>query len=179
MIGQRAYAGLAFAAALLGMTACEAGPGAQSAARQDIDFARGCWVSMAEPGGKVTGFLRLLPPSIDAPTIEGQLQDVAGASTSRGVKLVVARDGSEMRVEAGVGDDWLVGVYRSAEKLSWTPPMRMSYRALFVAQTAQHLPRIVIFEGEKDALRIAWTSAPASDALIVVVVFEGERDGCD
>ncbi len=179
MIGQRACAALAIAGALLGLTACETVPGAQPADRRDIDFARGCWVSKAEPGGKVIGFLRLLPPSIDAPTIEGQLQDVAGASTSRGVKLVVARDGSELRVEAGVGDDPLVGVYRPAEKLSWTPPMRMSYRALFVAQTAQHVPKIVIFEGEKDALRIAWTSAPASDALLVVVVFEGERDGCD
>jgi hypothetical protein len=164
MIWQRV---LAFAGALLGMTACETAPDPQLAARQDIEFVRGCWVAKQAPGGSVAGFLRLLPDGADGPAYQGHVQDVSGGTTTSKAYLSFARDGSSASTE-------IAGVKRTFA--GGAPPQSPGRKsAVFSAAEANGLHMLVVYS-ESEKLAIYSTAAGVDGRRIL---FEGERDGCD
>jgi hypothetical protein len=136
------------------LAACQTAPG-----RNDIDFARGCWVSKAEPGGPVTGFLRLLPPEPGANALYGVSQTVNGAMMRDRFRFELLRDGSGLTV------GWPDGTRESARREPGGP-------VVFVLPGGA---RTIALEGGAERLAIVQRRADGTQEDL----FRGERDGCD
>lgn len=152
---------------LASAAACAAVPENRTV-RQDVEFLRGCWVSKTEPGGGVTGFLRLLPDRQDGATYAGVVQTVSGAMVRDRFRLSFARDGS--RVTVGYPDGGL-GVFAAIAVSASNRP-----QAVFEDSSGDDSgARLVVEAGPGDTLIISRTGGRqhAGD------LFRGERDGCD
>jgi hypothetical protein len=163
------------AALIAALAGCE---GAKPPAPQtDIDFARGCWVAKAEPGGRVSALLRLLPDREDGTTLTGYLSvmhdDPTLSSLKSSTELTLARDGSSFTITpSGEKPQTLQRTeppYTAVEALAPDEPV-----AAFTAD-AETQGWTVITGGE-DRLTI-YTILP--DYADGETLFNGERDGCD
>ena len=133
-----------------------------------VDRMRGCWIAR-EGSGAI--FLRLLPPSAGAPTIEGGV-DRAGATTvERTATLSFARDGSVASFAHAGGPPEIFQHARPA----WAPasPDWLVYRSI----SAPVLFMLVEAPGE--TLRIMTTLGPDPGPMTLSSIYEANRDGCD
>jgi hypothetical protein len=145
------------ATAGLALAAC-AGPPALGV-KQDVDFMRGCWVAKDAPGGRVTGFLRLLSPEPEADVLAGFSQTVSGSMVRNRFGFTLARNGSQLAIAYPDGS---TTIYRRQ------PDDAATGGAVFAAEGAGR----VILSGGDD--RIDIRPDDGGPAL-----FSGERDGCD
>jgi hypothetical protein len=177
MTGQKISNCLAAIAALMMVGGCESSSTSHAQAiapRQDVEFLRGCWVRKESPDGKVLGFLRLLPPSVDAATYDGQVQDVSGQGPIEPQsQLSFVRDGSAASVTYAIGDATPTTYVR--DHSPWFDQMPIGrYRSIFVR--TGFYSELLIVEGASEQLKIFTTVRGSRNSSIL---FEGERDGCD
>jgi hypothetical protein len=164
----------AVAAALGGCASPAAGPGFASATVLPEDIAarvdqmRGCWI--AREGSGAT-FLRLQPPSVGAPTIEGGVDRAGTTSVERTATLSFTRDGASGRLTVGGGapTDFL------AAAPDWAPRGRnwLAYRS-----TSEPV-LFMLIEAPGETLRIMTTLGPNPGPMAMSPLYEANRDGCD
>lgn len=146
------------AAAALALAACQSAPAPRTPA--DASFAWGCWVSKDEPGGRITGFLRLLKDGPDGKLYKGYLHDVRGSDMIPLLHISLARDGSR------------AVVIRSGESIEFAPVPTTAHGLYFKSRTPGQRGSIAISGGGE---RLSLSVQLGSELR----TFEGERDGCD
>jgi hypothetical protein len=176
MAGTSRIAALTCSVALLVTTGCQTG-----APKQDVEFLRGCWVAKEAPGGKVTGFLRLLPVTVDSPTYEGDVQVLMGNLMRSTMRLSFARDGSTMTMTR-VGGGQVLPADPTAQpvELAAAPSdafgeelPKSKHRATYANGQPAMSGIVAESEGEDIAIYMMAGGQRAAD------LFRGERDGCD
>jgi hypothetical protein len=159
-------------------TAC-----ASAARNGDIEFLRGCWVAKDQPGGRVTGFLRLLPASPEGPAYEGDVQVLMGNLMRSTMRLSFARDGSAMTMaRAGGGQVLPADPSATTATLTASPSASetaglpgTTYLLTYATYPGQEGTPWIAAGGDADRLTIYSGVGPSRTADL----FSGERDGCD
>jgi hypothetical protein len=169
-----------FLAIALMMAGC-ASPLRPSDGSADIDFIRGCWVDKSW-GKRLVIFLRLLPPSPGAATLEGALllqstDPQLPVTNPERERFVFARDGSWATLDFGlITDKTTTNTFHRATD-SWVqlPPGA----AVFTNRESPALYLIVAADGEW--LSMTTTRGPEAGSQLFEehLVFRAQRDGCD
>ena len=163
----------------LSLAAC-ASPPQPSDGRADIDFIRGCWVDKSL-GGRLVVFLRLLPPSQGAATLEGALllqssDPELPVTNPERERFVFARDGSWAKLDFGVIPDETKTNTFHRITVDWAPDA--PGLAMFSNQESPALYLLV--QADAEYISMGTTRGPANDgSLEAHLVFQAERDGCD
>jgi hypothetical protein len=163
-----------FAVAATALAACQTSPVSEPSVWQSVDFARGCWISRSDDDGVST--LRLLPSRTNAGMLEGYLQAFDGTNTIGHKLLTLAQSGSHATIESS---GYLNGTFGRVLHPRWFEP-RYSNSASFESHSGpEGKSRIINFEGDEENLRIAYSDGPSHDFILYIVLFQGQRDGCD
>ena len=140
---------------------------------QDVEFLRGCWVAKGGPDGPYLGFLRLLPEGADGLTYQGYLHDVTDQTMKARLHLSFMRDGSSMTTEGlSRTGEFKTELYR-AHPAHWLTPR--PGRTTYTSGPGTWL----IVDGEADALIVKTATEDGHGNVLLSVLFNGERDGCD
>lgn len=133
-----------------------------------VDRLRGCWIAR-EGSGAV--FLRLLPPFVDAPVIEGGVDRTGTSTVERLAILSFTRDG----VSASLATRGSEPVTLVADKPSWAPAGKNWLVYSSVAKPTLFL----LIEAPGETLRIMTTLGPEPGPMALSPLYEAKRDGCD
>jgi hypothetical protein len=158
---------LAAALAALTAGAC-ASPNAPIPQASDAAFLRGCWVAKDEPGGRVAGFLRLLPDGPDGDSYRGDFRRAADGYLIASFRF--ARDGSAASFRYGWAKD--------ADTYKRSDDVNMAW--------ADHPAAYIVWDEVSDSGARLEASVENEQLAITegadgisARVFSGERDGCD
>lgn len=136
-------------------------PSASTTAPTDASFVWGCWVSKDEPGGRITGFLRLLKDGQDGKVYQGYLHDVRGSDMIPMAHLSLARDGTR------------AVVIRGGETIEFKPAEPRNGPGLQFKSSTPGQRGSLSLSGGNEQLYLEIRLGPE------LRTFEGERDGCD
>lgn len=134
-----------------------------------VDRMRGCWIAR---NGSGATFLRLLPPAVGAPTIEGGIDRAGASAVERVATLSFARDGSTASLATNQRD---AEAFVSAAP-DWAPGAStwLTYR------TTTDPALFMLIEAPGETLRIMTTLGPSpGQPMSVSPLYEANRDGCD
>lgn len=176
------------AISMLMVAACASAQPLAVPPRQDVEFLRGCWVAKAPPAATIQGFLRLLPPSPGADTLEGEVTpaDADAPRLSRGFRF--SRDGQS------AGSTMTTSMLPSPTQDMKASPVRNpkplipGWRRVSWAPAQDRNPtRWLVAEGDEEHLKVymhydpavAVKAAQGNFSLDHATLFDGERDGCD
>jgi len=165
----------AMAASLIGCATPPPSPEPQATSLLPADIAervdrmRGCWIAREGTGAT---FLRLLPPAVGAPTIEGGVDRTGTTTVDRTATLSFARDGSSADFTAKGSDT----VFLVADTPEWGPRSRN----WLVYRSTSEPYLFVLIEAPGETLRIMTTLGPvANQPKAMSPLYEANRDGCD
>jgi hypothetical protein len=188
MIGHRILIGGAATATLLGAMACQSARLTTTGPKQDVEFLRGCWISRYSPDGSKpqVSTVRLLPARDGSAALEGSLLhyhvDPANQEPPHHTSLVIARDGTTAKhggtagSMGGRGEETLV-----ADPMHGFPAPDLRPGWLRASWISQQRIAWFVAEGNGEGLRL-YRSLPITSEEgvgIIVIDFDGDRDGCD
>ena len=133
-----------------------------------VDHMRGCWIAREGTGAT---FLRLLPPEVGAPTIEGGVDRYGAATVERTASLSFSRDGASAGLTI-TGEEPTAFVAAAPD---WAPRDKnwLAYRS-----TSEPV-LFMLIEAPGETLRIMTTLGPIPGPMALSPLYEANRDGCD
>lgn len=133
-----------------------------------VDQMRGCWIAREGTGATL---LRLLPPEVGAPTIEGGLDRYGAATVERTASLSFTRDGAAAGLTIAGGEPTAF----VAAAPDWAP----RGKNWLVYRSTSEPVLFILIEAPGETLRIMTTLGPEPGPMALSPLYEANRDGCD